>query len=64
MDRADIMVIDDESGPRNSLRMILKDQYQVRTAASGLEGLEMIKQQRPDLVFLDIMGSRKSKAAA
>ena len=54
MDQADILVIDDEAGPRESLRMILKDRHQVRTAQSGPEGLAMIRQQKPDLVFLDI----------
>ena len=51
---ADIVVIDDESGPRDSLRMILKDHHEVRTAASGPEGLEQIREHAPDLVFLDI----------
>ncbi len=54
MDKADILVIDDEAGPRDSLRMILKDSHRVRTAKSGPEGLEMIREQKPDLVFLDI----------
>ena len=54
MEQADILVIDDEAGPRDSLRMILKDSHRVRTAKSGPEGLEMIRQQKPDLVFLDI----------
>jgi len=54
MDKADILVIDDRSGPRDSLRMILKNNHRVRTASSGLEGLAMIREQKPDLVFLDI----------
>jgi len=54
MEQADILVIDDEAGPRDSLRMILKNSHRVRTAKSGPEGLEMIRQQKPDLVFLDI----------
>ncbi len=54
MDDGDILVIDDRSGPRDSLRIILKDSHRVRTANSGPEGLEMIRQQKPDLVFLDI----------
>jgi len=52
--QASILVVDDEAGPRESLRMILKDEYKVRLASSGPEALDMIKQQRPDLVFLDI----------
>ena len=49
-----IVVIDDETGPRESLRMILKDDYQVSLADGALAGLELIEQVRPDLVFLDI----------
>ncbi len=49
-----IVVIDDETGPRESLRMILKDDYQVALADGALAGLELIEQVRPDLVFLDI----------
>lgn len=52
--RANILVVDDEPGPRESLRMILKNEHQVRLAASGPEALDMISQERPDLVFLDI----------
>lgn len=52
--RANILVVDDEAGPRESLRMILNVEHNVRLAASGPEALEMIKEDRPDLVFLDI----------
>lgn len=54
MTEADVLVIDDQPGPRDSLRMILKGTHRVRTASSGPEGLDMIRQQKPDLVFLDI----------
>ncbi len=54
MEQADILIIDDEAGPRDSLRMILKNSHQIRCAKSGPEGLEMIRQQKPDLVFLDM----------
>lgn len=52
--RGNILVIDDEAGPRESLRMILHLDHDIRMAAGGLEGLEMIAQEPPDLVFLDI----------
>ncbi|MGC9318495.1 MAG: response regulator [Armatimonadota bacterium] len=51
---ANIIVVDDEVGPRESLRMILNVEHQVRMAASGQEALEMIREEPPDLVFLDI----------
>ncbi len=52
--RGNILVIDDEAGPRESLRMILHVDHDIRMAAGGLEGLDMITQEPPDLVFLDI----------
>lgn len=52
--RADIIVVDDEAGPRESLRMILNLEHDVRMASSGREALEMVAERKPDLVFLDI----------
>ncbi|MBI2216021.1 MAG: response regulator [Candidatus Rokubacteria bacterium] len=49
-----ILVVDDEVGPRESLRMLLKPAYQVKTASSGPAALEEIPRFRPDLVILDI----------
>lgn len=52
--RGDILIVDDEAGPRESLRMILKADHDVRTAASATEALEEVDRQPPDLVFLDL----------
>lgn len=52
--RADIIVVDDEAGPRESLRMILNLEHNVRMASSGREALAMVAERKPDLVFLDI----------
>jgi PAS domain S-box-containing protein len=49
-----ILVVDDELGPRESLRMLLKPTYDVRTAQNGRTALEEIPRFRPDLVILDI----------
>jgi DNA-binding response OmpR family regulator len=46
--------VDDEAGPREALRMILKNNYDVILAEDPLEGLEQVAQAAPDLVFLDI----------
>jgi DNA-binding response OmpR family regulator/two-component sensor histidine kinase len=51
---ANILVVDDEAGPRESLRMILNQEHNVRMASNGRAALEMIRDQIPDLVFLDI----------
>jgi putative nucleotidyltransferase with HDIG domain len=49
-----ILVIDDELAPRESIRMVLKDIYDVSTAPGATEGLEMISQDPFDLVVMDI----------
>jgi PAS domain S-box-containing protein len=49
-----ILVVDDELGPREALRMILKAKYQVMTAVSGHDALQVIREMPPDLVLLDI----------
>jgi two-component system, NtrC family, response regulator AtoC len=50
-----ILVIDDEQALRHSLTLILRDAgYQVLEAASGSEGLRMLREVRPDMVLCDI----------
>ena len=52
--RGSILVVDDELGPRESLRMILKPSYEVHTAANGQEALQFIDKEKIDLVTLDL----------
>ena len=49
-----ILVVDDERGPRESLRIILKPNYQVLTARSGAEALEILRTVPVNLVTLDL----------
>jgi PAS domain S-box-containing protein len=49
-----ILVVDDELGPREALRMILKGKYHVLTATNGPEALHVLQQTPPDIVLLDI----------
>ncbi|MBM4333448.1 MAG: response regulator [Deltaproteobacteria bacterium] len=49
-----ILVVDDEIGPRESLRMILKPLYRIHTAANGQEALKYINSEKIDLVTLDL----------
>ena len=50
-----ILVVDDEIGVRDSLRMIFKKDYQVIVASSAEEAMVKIQSQEPDLIFLDII---------
>ena len=49
-----VLVIDDEMGPRESLRMLLKPSYQVYTAENVEAGLRILREKRPDAVISDI----------
>ncbi|HYJ05826.1 MAG TPA: hybrid sensor histidine kinase/response regulator [Chthoniobacterales bacterium] len=53
-DLPQILVIDDEMGPRESLRMLLKPNYQVHTADCVDAGIKLLKEKHPDAVITDI----------
>ncbi|MAE95347.1 MAG: hypothetical protein CL910_11855 [Deltaproteobacteria bacterium] len=53
-ERATVLVVDDERGPRESLRMILEPNYDVAVARDGSEALRTLRQQPIDLVTLDL----------
>src|SRR5262252_3263960 len=53
-DQPGILVIDDEMGPRESLRMLLKPNYQVHTADCVEAGLKLLKEKNPDTIVMDI----------
>ena len=49
-----VLVVDDELGPRESLRMILQPLYEVKTASNGHEALQFLQQGKIDLITLDL----------
>jgi response regulator RpfG family c-di-GMP phosphodiesterase len=49
-----ILVVDDEIGPRESLRMILKPIYNVNAVESGYAAIQMIQETEMDVVTLDL----------
>jgi len=51
---AKVLVIDDDLGPRESLRILLKNHYQVFCAESVDQGLELLSRHQPDVVVMDI----------
>jgi DNA-binding response OmpR family regulator len=53
---ANILVVDDDHQVLRSIQHILEDAgYAVATTESGLEAIEWVKQERPDLLILDII---------
>jgi len=53
-DQMKVLVVDDELGPRESLRMLLKKKYEVECAENVDKALGMLKDMRPDVVIMDI----------
>jgi DNA-binding NtrC family response regulator len=49
-----ILIVDDEFGVRESLRMILKTYYEIYTAAGGEESLNIMKERKIHLITLDL----------
>jgi DNA-binding NtrC family response regulator len=50
-----ILIVDDETGVRESLRMVLKDAYDSVAVASGADALEALANGPFDVVLLDIV---------
>ena len=59
-----ILIVDDEPHIRALLEQTLEDfedeDVEILTAKDGEEGLEIIEEERPNLVFLDIMMPKKN----
>jgi signal transduction histidine kinase len=53
-ERASLLIVDDERGPAESLRMIFKPSYNVFTASGGQQALEIIHSTPIDVVTLDL----------
>lgn len=49
-----LLIVDDEAGPRESLNIIFKDEYQVCQANSGAKAIEILKQKPINVAVLDI----------
>ena len=49
-----ILVVDDDEGMRDTLSAILKRDYDVRVAATGEEGLSVLKKADINLMLLDV----------
>jgi signal transduction histidine kinase len=49
-----VLIIDDEAGPRESMRMILKNRYDVLLADGAENGLALARERKPAVVFCDI----------
>ena len=54
VEKPTLLIVDDEPGPRESLRIVFKDRYQCVTATCGREGIEYARTHTVDAAILDI----------
>ncbi len=54
-DKRKVLVVDDEPGIRDSLRLLLENHYQVLVAEDGDAALNLAEKEIPDLVLLDLI---------
>jgi len=53
--RRTVLIVDDEESIRDSLRLLLKSNFDVHTAADGNAALSMFETVKPDLMLLDVV---------
>ncbi len=51
---SNLLVVEDELGPRESLRLILKPYYNVVTVENGYAAIQMVQQKEFDVITLDL----------
>jgi len=54
LEKTTILIVDDEAGPRESLKMILSPAHKVITCDSGAEALEVLRTTQVDLTTIDL----------
>jgi two-component system, sensor histidine kinase and response regulator len=52
--RGTILVVDDEEGPRLSVKMALKDNYDILLASDGPMAIDLVQKNKVDVAVLDI----------
>ena len=50
-----LLVVDDEEGPRTSLRVVFKNDYEVLLASNGADAIKLAHTHKVDIAILDIL---------
>ena len=54
MTQKKVLVVDDERGVREAIRLLLKDSYEVALAVNGTDAIAKLPEVKPDVVILDL----------
>jgi DNA-binding response OmpR family regulator len=49
-----LLFVDDDPKAQDTIKMVLADTYQVASAFTGEQGIEIVRDENPDVVLLDI----------
>ena len=52
-----ILIVDDEPVNIQIISSVLRDEYDILTALNGHDAIDMLEEQKPDLILLDVMMS-------
>ena len=52
-EKKSILLVDDSNIQLRALNVMLKDKYDVRMATSGMQALNLVGKEKPDMIFLD-----------
>jgi DNA-binding NtrC family response regulator len=55
MSQASLLIVDDEAGVRESLRLIFKPDFRISEAKSSDEAIQRVREEKPEIVLLDIL---------
>ncbi len=50
-----LLVVDDEEGPRTSLKVVMKGDYEVLIASNGVDAIKLARTNKVDVAILDIL---------
>jgi signal transduction histidine kinase len=52
--RSTLLIVDDEDGPRESVKVIFKDYHDILMASDGAQAIELVQKNRVDVAVVDI----------
>lgn len=62
MEKNKILIVDDDADIVETMRIVLESKsYKVTSASNGKECVKRLKEEKPDLIILDVMMARKDE---